>query len=115
MDRWLTSPNFFKGLLEIGLHTIGMVKSESTLYFYQGHLYTLNELYQNSYPQNTAGTIISSLHIRLRPSVLVKIVFVHNKNKKREWLAIITTDIGSSSQEIAKECRLRWDILLISG
>jgi len=40
----------------------------------------------------------------------VKIVFVRNRNKKRQWLAIISTDTGLSNEDIVRIYGKRWDI-----
>jgi len=42
--------------------------------------------------------------------VPVKVVFVRNRNKKRQWLAILSTDCTLSDQEIIRIYRIRWDI-----
>ncbi len=40
----------------------------------------------------------------------VKIIFIHIRNKKSEWLAILSTDRTLSEQEIVRICGMRWDI-----
>lgn len=40
----------------------------------------------------------------------VKIVFVRNRNKKSEWLAILSTDTVLSDEEIIRIYGMRWDI-----
>jgi len=42
--------------------------------------------------------------------VPVKVVFVRNRNKKRQWLAILSTDCTLSDQEIIRIYGIRWDI-----
>lgn len=37
-------------------------------------------------------------------------VFIRNRNKKSEWLAILSTDCTLSDQEIVKIYGMRWDI-----
>jgi hypothetical protein len=40
----------------------------------------------------------------------VKVVFVQNRNKKSEWLAILSTDCTLSEQEIIRIYGILWDI-----
>ena len=40
----------------------------------------------------------------------VKIVFIRNRNKKSEWLAILSTDCTLTEQEIIRIYGMRWDI-----
>lgn len=40
----------------------------------------------------------------------VKIVFVRNRNKKRQWLAIISTDTSLANDDIVRVYGKRWDI-----
>nr|WP_256213203.1 hypothetical protein [Bacillus sp. OV322] len=42
--------------------------------------------------------------------VPVKMVFVVNRNKKSEWLTILSTNCTLSDQEIIRIYSMRWDI-----
>lgn len=46
----------------------------------------------------------------MKNGVPVKVVFVRNRNKKSEWLAILSTDCTLSEQEIVRIYGMRWDI-----
>jgi hypothetical protein len=41
---------------------------------------------------------------------LIKIVFIQNRSKKSEWLAILSADCTLSEQEIVRIYGIRWDI-----
>ena len=51
-----------------------------------------------------------SIHTTHANGVPVKIVFVRNRNKKRDWLAILSTDCTLSDHEIIRIYGMRWDI-----
>jgi hypothetical protein len=51
-----------------------------------------------------------SIHISQANGVPVKVLFVRNRNKKSEWLAIQSTDCTLSDQEIILIYGMRWDI-----
>lgn len=40
----------------------------------------------------------------------IKIVFIRNRNKKSDWLAILSTDCTLTEQEIVRIYGMRWDI-----
>lgn len=42
--------------------------------------------------------------------VQVKIVFVRNRNKSRDWLALLSTDTSLSDEEVVRIYGKRWDI-----
>lgn len=43
-------------------------------------------------------------------AVAVKVVFIQNRNKKSEWLAILSTDCSLTEKEIVRIYGMRWDI-----
>ena len=47
-------------------------------------------------------------------TIPAKIVCVRNKSKKKDWLAIICTDMTISEGEIIRIYRKRWDIEVFS-
>ncbi len=53
---------------------------------------SLKELYQYATPVQGKKGILRSIHTTLKNGVPVKVVFVQNRNKKSEWLAILSTD-----------------------
>ncbi|MEK5446682.1 transposase [Paenibacillus sp. FSL R7-0331] len=40
----------------------------------------------------------------------MKLIFVRNRNKKREWLAILSTDVTLDAAEIIRIYSIRWSI-----
>lgn len=42
--------------------------------------------------------------------VLVKIVFVPDRNRSRQWLALLCTDTSLSDDEVIRIYGMRWDI-----
>ncbi|MCM3763337.1 transposase, partial [Alkalihalobacillus oceani] len=54
--------------------------------------------------------ILRSVHTTMANGIPVKVVFVQNRNKKSEWLAILSTDCTLSEHEIVRLYGMRWDI-----
>jgi hypothetical protein len=40
----------------------------------------------------------------------IKIVFVRNRNNRKEWLAILSTDVSLEDAEIVRTYGMRWSI-----
>lgn len=110
MDSWFTMPALIKQILEEGIGVIGMVKKSKTRYLIDGHLLDLKQLYQRAHRQGGEKGILRSIYCELPDGIRVKIVFVRNRNKKSDWLAILSTDTTLSDREIIKIYGMRWDI-----
>ncbi|MGL5330658.1 MAG: IS4 family transposase [Peptostreptococcaceae bacterium] len=109
MDTWFTTEPMIKGVLGEGLHVIGMVKQLKQKYSYKGHSCDLKEL-RTLLPKNTRGDILGEVIVYTKERIPVKLVFVKNRNNKREWLVILSTDLSLSSQEIVRIYGNRWSI-----
>lgn len=123
-DSWFTSPAFLKSIQEeVSLDCIGMVKQTKTRYGYQEGLKNLVELYalcrkkQRPTMLDDKTLLYGSLRVSIGKLVsgevlYGKIVFVGNRNKKskRIWLAILSTDVSLSDQEIIRIYGKRWEI-----
>ncbi|WP_425060284.1 IS4 family transposase ISDha5 [Sporomusa carbonis] len=54
--------------------------------------------------------ILRSITTTLSNDIPVTIVFVQHRTKKREWLAILSTDVTLEAEEIIRLYGIRWDI-----
>ena len=109
MDTWFTTEPMIKSVLNEGLQVIGMVKQLKQRYSYNSHSCDLKEL-RTLLPKNTKGDILGEVIVYTKEKIPVKLVFVKNRNNKREWLVILSTDLSLSSQEIVRIYGNRWSI-----
>ncbi|HLS08074.1 IS4 family transposase [Lentibacillus sp.] len=110
MDTWFTQQPLIKEITEQGLDVIGMVKKLKQRYLVDGKRVSLDELYRLAEPTDGKKGILRSIHTTQANGVPVKVVFVRNRNKKSDWLAILSTDCTLSDQEIIRIYGMRWDI-----
>ena len=110
MDSWFTHLPLVRQLHQEGLFVIGMVKAMQQRYRWGEEWLTLKELYLMAKPNFGRKQILASLLIELEPGLFGKIVFVKHRHKKREWLAILSTDVTLSEEEIVRIYGMRWDI-----
>ena len=98
MDSWFTQPPLIKDIVDQGIDVIGMVKATNQRYLINGKRLSLKELYRQAAPAAHHKSILRSIHTTMTNGVDVKIVFVRNRNKKSEWLAILSTDCTLTEQ-----------------
>jgi len=110
MDSWFTMPPLIKGIVDQGIDVIGMVKATKQRYSAVGQLVDLKKLYRLAQPVQDKKSILRSIQCVMSNGTPVKIVFIQNRNKKSEWLAILSTDCTLSEQEIVRIYGMRWDI-----
>lgn len=109
MDSWFTQAPLLRELTIKGLPVIGMVKEMKQRYLVQGKRLTLREVFQ-SLPVSKAKDIKGSVIVQTACGLPVKLVFVRNRNKKREWLAILSTDVTLDATEVVRIYGMRWSI-----
>lgn len=71
---------------------------------------SLKQLYRLAVPVQSGKGVLRSIHTTMANGTPVKVVFIQNRNKKSEWLAILSTDCTLSEQEIVRIYGMRWDI-----
>jgi len=109
MDSWFTHSPVLNALKEKGINVIGMVKPLNQKYLYQNQYLSLKELYSRL-PKMPKSEIISSVNVETSDGLPVKLVFVKNRNNKREWLAILSTELSLDDDEIVRIYGNRWSI-----
>ncbi|NLT21007.1 MAG: transposase [Syntrophomonadaceae bacterium] len=108
MDTWFTNEPMIKGLRNVGLHVIGMVKSNYR-YRYNGQLMKLDEI-RKCLRSEPKSDIIGSLLCQTKDGIPVKLVFIRHRNKKSAWLVLVSTDLSLDDKEIVRIYGMRWEI-----
>jgi len=113
MDSWYGFPSIIISVQPM-IEVICMVKNMKTIFYYQvDKAYTLEQLYKQTPKRRGKANIKGSQIVELKSNdktIKAKIVFVKNRNKKRCWLAILSTDIHLSDEEVVRIYGKRWDI-----
>ena len=113
MDSWFTYAPLIKTIRAKGLDVIGMLKNTNQRYLVNGRSLSLSELYCAATPVIGHKGILRSIRTCLVPNIPVMIVFVRHRTKKNEWLAILSTDLTLSEEDIIGIYGMRWDIELL--
>ena len=112
-DSWFSSPKTITALkTDCELDTIAMVKKSSKIkYGYQDGRYNIKEIYKQCKKRRGRSKYLLSVDVTVGDEAIpAKIVCVRNKSKKKDWLAIISTDTAISEEEIIRIYGKRWDI-----
>ena len=113
LDSWFFSPKAVTSLKQgHGLETITMVKKSSKIkYGYQDGHYNIKEIYSKNRKRRGRSKYLLSIHVTVgEDAIPAKIVCVRNKSKKKDWLAILSTDTSLSEEEIIRIYGRRWSI-----
>jgi len=115
-DSWFCFPGILLKIKGLGLHTIAMMKSMKTVkYSYQGKCLDLNSLYASIRKKRGRAKILASIIVGIGKDddgneVLAKVVFVRDRNNRKNWLALISTDTNLADEEIIRIYGKRWNI-----
>jgi len=127
VDAWFTSPKFCAAVRELGLHVIGRLKADGTLYTHEGQAYNLRQLYRAcrhlltpvpemglaalrvpvSCSNGLSGTIVLTRgyqepDLDTKPGGKIK--------APSPWTGFFTTDLSLTAPEAVKKYLGRWSI-----
>jgi hypothetical protein len=109
MDSWLAFPNIIETLHQ-HRPVICMLKDLPTIqYCHQNVFLCLGDIYRRVRKRPGKAKIVASTIVTLKSGMPVKIVFVRNRNT-RGWLALLSTDLKMSAEEIVQTYGKRWNI-----
>lgn len=109
MDSWFSFPSVISSLKK-HLDVITMLKDQPTiLYEYEGKKLRLGELYQRLKKRRGRAKVKASVRVKTGDGNVARIIFV-SCNKKRGWLALLSTDLTVKEEEIIRLYGKRWDI-----
>ncbi|WP_372683615.1 transposase [Desulfosarcina sp.] len=109
MDSWFTMPATVTALKD-HIDVIGMVKKTPKIHYgYSGHQMDLMAIYRKLKKRRGRAKIKASAIVTLKDGPKVKLVFVRDRRKK-DWLALLSTDIELANEEIIRIYGKRWDI-----
>jgi len=109
MDSWFTMPANVCAMRE-HLDVIGMIKKTPKVFYeHNGKKRNLVEIYQHLTKRRGRAKILASTTVTLGDGKPAKIVFVRDRRKK-DWLALLSTDTDLADAEVVRIYGKRWDI-----
>jgi IS4 transposase len=91
-------------------YVIGMVKKTPKIHYeYNGHWVDVNKIYRQIKKRRGRAKILASALVTLKGGRAARLVFVRDR-RKTDWLALISTDLNLSNEDIVRIYGKRWDI-----
>ncbi len=112
-DSWFSSPKTILRIKERGFDTIAMVKKSSKIkYEFEGEQLNIKQIYSRCKKRRGRSKYLLSINVMVGKEnpIPAKLVCVRNKNKKKDWLVLLSTDTTISEEEIIRIYGKRWDI-----
>lgn len=117
-DTWFANPHQIIKIKEMGLDTVAMVKKSSKTYYeYEGQRLNIKQLFSRSKKRRGRSRYLLSLEVMVgkdkgddEQPIPAKLVFYRNRNNRKDWIAIISTDTELDEDEIIRIYGKRWDI-----
>jgi len=115
-DSWFSFPSIICRVREHRLHVICMLKSmKKVLYTYKGEKMTLDAIYKELLKKPGRAKILANALVQIGMDsegnpVPARILFVRDRNRSKKWLALLSTDLELTDEEIIRIYGKRWDI-----
>ncbi len=109
LDSWFGFPSI---ITKLSAHrpVICMLKRMKNVYYtWRGEKVNLASLYRRVKKRRGKARIQASVLVTIAPDQMVKIVFVRDRRKK-DWLALLSTDTDLADTEVVRIYGKRWDI-----
>ena len=119
-DSWFSNP---KEIIRISedchLNTIAMVKKSSKIHYeFEGEELNIKQIFARSKKRRGCSRYLLSVEVKTSytdkkkvvHTIPAKIVCVRNRSNRKNWLAIICTDMALDEKEIIRIYGKRWDI-----
>ena len=115
-DSWFSNPRQIVQLKAMELNTIAIVKVSSRVsYEFEGARKNIKQIYKCCKKRRGRSKYLLSIKVKVgdekkEGTVDARIVCVRNRSNKKDWLALICTDMSLSEAEIIRIYGKRWDI-----
>ena len=113
-DSWFSSPSTLHAVKGIGYDVIGMAKKTPKMFFrYNREDMSLVSIYNRNKKRRGKSRYLLSVMVDVVKNgeiIPAKVVYVRNRNKRKEYLCLISTDINLTENEIIRIYGKRWDI-----
>lgn len=113
-DSWFSSPKMFHQLRKLDLHAIAMVKRSKKVYYrFNGQMMDVKAIFNAQKKRRGRSRYLLSTVVEadVEGEVLpLKLVYVRNRRKRKEYLVLASTDTPLSEDEIIQLYGKRWSI-----
>ncbi|UQT42836.1 transposase [Phascolarctobacterium succinatutens] len=114
-DTWFCSPSSLKAIHDLGYDVTAMAKkSKKVRYPCEGKISNVKAIYKEHKKRRGRSRYLLSVDAVATKQgeslVPVRLVFVRNRNKRKDYLVLVTTDLSLSEEEVIQLYGKRWGI-----
>lgn len=117
-DTWFANPHQIVVIKDMGLDTIAMVKKSSRItYEFEGRRMNSKQIFKQSKKRRGRSRYLLSVEILVGKDdganehpIPDRLIYVRNRSNRKDWIALICTDMDLSEEEIIRIYGKRWDI-----
>lgn len=116
-DSWFSNPQQILDIKELGLNVIAMIKRSSKRnYIFEGKKMNIKKIFASCKKRRGRSKYLLSVPVKVgqdkngEDGIDARIVCIRNRNKHKDWIAIICTDMSLSEMDIIRIYGHRWDI-----
>ena len=117
VDSWFSNPKQILDVHALQLGVIAMVKRSPTIrYCFQGKQRSLKDIFTHSKKRCGRSRYLLSVPVKVgserkgQHPIDARIVCVRNRNNRKDWIALICTDMALREEDILRIYGKRWDI-----
>ena len=114
-DCWFSFPSTIIEIAKLKLNVVARLKkSPKIMYLVNGEKKTLSQIYASLKKRRGKSKYLLSVSVTLynkdNETIDARIVYVRDRNNKKNWIALISTDMKLSEEEIIELYGKRWAI-----
>lgn len=113
-DTWFSSPRMFQQIRALHGHCIAMIKRSKKVYYrYQGKKMDVKEIFKQNKKRRGRSRYLLSVQVEAivdEQVIPIKLVYVRNRNKRKDYLVLASTDTDLTEDEIIQLYARRWNI-----
>lgn len=114
-DCWFSYPATIIEIVKLKLNVVARLKKSSKImYLLNGEKKTLSQIYSSLKKRPGKSKYLLSVVVKLynkdNETIDVRIVYIRDRNNKKNWIALISTDMSLTEEEIIQLYGKRWDI-----
>lgn len=113
-DTWFCSPTSLLAVKSMGYDVIAMAKKSSKIHYnFDDKKQSVKDIYKSCKKRRGLSRYLLSVEIQVKKDDLstpARLVFIRNRNNKKDWLVLISTDMSLTEDEIIQTYGKRWDI-----
>lgn len=113
-DCWFANPCTVIAVAGLGLKAVCRIKNGKAKYLFEDGRKTVSQIYRSCRKRRGRSKYLLSVGIRIPgndgAALPARLVYVRDRNNRKKWIALLSTDMELPEEEIIRLYGKRWDI-----